>query len=92
MRFGMTLALLVFAAGARAAEGPPRAAAPPESHAGTEASRQSDSRGLSPLREFTDPQGRACRVYAQRIIIEGDEQTALATVCREANGRWVLSR
>lgn len=92
MRAGMALALLMLAAGARAADGPPPVAEPPERRAGTEAARQSDAREPLPLREFTDPKGRTCRVYAQRIIIEGGEQTVLATVCREANGRWVLSR
>lgn len=46
----------------------------------------------APLRSYTDQQGRMCRVYQRRVIINGEAQTALATVCREANGRWVLSR
>lgn len=46
----------------------------------------------APIREFADAQGRACRVYERRIVIAGEVETAYATVCREPNGRWVLSR
>ena len=51
--------------------------------------------GLStpePLRVFTDARGRTCRVYERRVMIEGAPSTALATICREPSGRWVLSR
>jgi hypothetical protein len=54
-----------------------------------------DSAGSSapePLRAFTDARGRACRVYERRVMIEGAQSTALATICREPSGRWVLSR
>ncbi len=44
------------------------------------------------VREYTDGQGRLCRVYRREIVIEGARRTALATVCREPDGRWVLSR
>ena len=45
-----------------------------------------------PVREYRDAAGRLCRVYARHIVIDGEPRTALATVCRDANGRWVLSR
>jgi hypothetical protein len=45
-----------------------------------------------PVREYTDGDGRLCRVYERLVVIEGAPQTAYATVCREADGRWVLSR
>jgi hypothetical protein len=45
-----------------------------------------------PLRVFTDARGRTCRVYERRVMIEGAPSTALATICREPSGRWVLSR
>jgi hypothetical protein len=45
-----------------------------------------------PVRVFTDEQGRTCRTYARQVVIEGEPRSALATVCREPNGRWVLSR
>jgi hypothetical protein len=45
-----------------------------------------------PVQVFTDAQGRTCRVYVHTVTIEGAPKTALATVCRESNGRWVLSR
>jgi hypothetical protein len=45
-----------------------------------------------PLRSYTDEEGRTCRVYERRVVIDGGPATALATVCRDASGRWVLSR
>lgn len=45
-----------------------------------------------PLRSYTDEEGRICRVYERRVVIDGGPATALATVCRDASGRWVLSR
>ncbi len=45
-----------------------------------------------PIRVFTDERGRSCRVYERPVVIDGEARTALATVCREPNGRWVLSR
>ncbi len=48
--------------------------------------------GDKPVREFNDDAGRLCRVYARAVVIGGERQPALAVVCREANGRWVLSR
>jgi hypothetical protein len=45
-----------------------------------------------PVREYRDAAGRLCRVYERRIVIGGEARVALATVCRDANGRWVLSR
>lgn len=57
-----------------------------------DAPRVGTSEPAPPVREFNDAQGRVCRVYARQVIIAGEAQTALATVCRDANGRWVLSR
>jgi surface antigen len=48
--------------------------------------------GEKPVREFNDAAGRLCRVYERAVVIGGEKQSALAVVCREANGRWVLSR
>jgi len=48
--------------------------------------------GRAPLREFVDVQGRPCRVYERAVIIDGRRQPAVAIVCREPNGRWVMSR
>ncbi|MGO8921109.1 MAG: hypothetical protein ACLQJR_34925 [Stellaceae bacterium] len=57
------------------------------------ASPQPDERGdKRPVREFSDAEGRPCRVYARDVIIDGRTQPAFAVVCREASGRWVLSR
>jgi hypothetical protein len=44
------------------------------------------------VREFTDGQGRLCRIYERAVVIGGEKQPAIAVVCREPNGRWVLSR
>ena len=62
---------------------------------GLAAAAQSPSPPPAPLgvvREYTDNQGRLCRVYRREIVIEGVRRTAVATVCREPDGRWVLSR
>jgi hypothetical protein len=48
--------------------------------------------GALPLRSYTDQEGRNCRVYERRVVIDGGPATALATVCRDPSGRWVLSR
>jgi len=48
--------------------------------------------GRPPLREYVDAQGRPCRVYERAVMIDGRRQAAVAIVCREANGRWVMSR
>ena len=45
-----------------------------------------------PLRSYTDGEGRSCRVYERRVVIDGGPARAFATVCRDASGRWVLSR
>jgi hypothetical protein len=82
------LAAAVVASGAAAepreeARGGPLPTRPERPDAGAEG---------SPLREFNDVDGRLCRVYARRVVIDGTSQPAFATVCRTANGRWVLSR
>lgn len=55
---------------------------------------QDEAEGASgaptPLRAFTDDSGRPCRVYARHVTIDGAPVTGYATVCRLANGRWVL--
>jgi hypothetical protein len=80
------IALLGLVHGAAAAE--PEAATPaPASPSPTAAPSPP-----SPVREYTDGDGRLCRVYERQVVIEGAPQTAYATVCREADGRWVLSR
>ena len=48
--------------------------------------------GPLPLRSYIDEEGRNCRVYERRVVIDGGPATALATVCRDPSGRWVLSR
>ncbi|HWI25515.1 MAG TPA: hypothetical protein VN668_01010 [Stellaceae bacterium] len=58
--------------------------------AGTDPSQTSGP--PQPLREYTDSSGRLCRVYLRKIVIDGKAETAYATVCRDADGRWVLSR
>jgi hypothetical protein len=64
-----------------------------EPEAGTTApASPSPAAAPSPVREYTDGDGRLCRVYERQVVIEGAPQTAYATVCREPDGRWVLSR
>ncbi len=50
------------------------------------------NREPEPKRSYTDEQGRACRDYERSVVIDGATRTALATVCRDPTGRWVLSR
>jgi hypothetical protein len=45
-----------------------------------------------PIDVFTDARGRSCRVYERQVVIDGAPNMALATICREPSGRWVLSR
>jgi hypothetical protein len=77
------LVLLSLARAVIAAEPAPGSVAPPPA---------AEATPPSPVREYTDGQGRLCRVYARQVVIGGVPQTAYATVCREADGRWVLSR
>lgn len=49
-------------------------------------------RDAEPTQVFTDEQGRTCRTYTREVVIAGEPRAAVATVCREPNGRWVLSR
>jgi surface antigen len=75
---------------ATVALGPALAQEPPGVAAAT-ASPQGQA-GDKPVREYNDEAGRLCRVYARAVVIGGERQPALAVVCRETNGRWVLSR
>jgi hypothetical protein len=54
--------------------------------------RETQADAPTPLSVFTDPQGRTCQLYARTVSIEGQSETAYATLCRQANGRWVLVR
>ena len=67
-------------------------AAEPEAGTTAPASPSPSAAPPPPVREYTDGDGRLCRVYERQVVIEGAPQTAYATVCREADGRWVLSR
>ena len=56
-----------------------------------------DSRGIAPgapapLQVFTDAQGRLCQIYERTVSIDGASEAAVAKLCRQANGRWVLVR
>jgi surface antigen len=67
-------------------------AAPAALAAGADAPPATAQDRPQPVREYTDANGRLCRVYAREIVIDGTKQQAYATVCRDANGRWVLAR
>jgi hypothetical protein len=71
---------------ALAQESPDGGAAPPPP--------EPEARGSErlPVREYTDAEGRLCRLYERAVVIDGRQQSAFAVVCREANGRWVMSR
>jgi hypothetical protein len=66
-------------------------AASPASSAGAGAPPPTGQDRPQPVREYTDATGRLCRVYAREIVIDGATQTAYETLCRDADGRWVLA-
>lgn len=82
------LAMMVVAAAAAAAA---PAQEPPDPGRATAVPDPAQS-GEKPVREFNDASGRLCRVYERAVVIGGVKQPAVAVVCRESNGRWVLSR
>jgi surface antigen len=86
------LMLIAATAGGWAAEPGPGSAAAADPPTTDSVGRAEGTGEPAPVRSFTDPQGRACRVYTRTVLIDGEPRTALATVCREPNGRWVLSR
>ena len=43
-----------------------------------------------PGTEFKDAAGRPCRLLQTMVNLDGRTETARATVCRDASGRWVL--
>jgi hypothetical protein len=84
-----TAALPAITAGGSAQE---REARRPEDVSPPPPSRPEPGGAPVPLRSYTDAEGRTCRVYERRVMIDGGAATALATVCRDPSGRWVLSR
>ena len=51
---------------------------PDSGHAGT----------VSPTRTYRTAAGQDCRDYRQTVIIDGRQETAHGTSCRQANGAW----
>jgi len=37
---------------------------------------------------FVTEDGRTCRHYQQRVMIDGQEQTVMGTACKTADGSW----
>jgi hypothetical protein len=88
LAFGLTGALLPFTPG----PAPAQDKLPDGREEGESLPRPERAGPPAPLQSYTDQGGRSCRVYERRVVIDGEPATALATVCREPNGRWVLSR
>jgi hypothetical protein len=44
------------------------------------------------VRSFTDPWGIPCRDFVQNVLIGEDLVSASGTMCRAANGSWILQR
>jgi hypothetical protein len=40
---------------------------------------------------FTDRFGRPCKVFAEKIKVEGNTESVWATICRQNNGQWALA-
>jgi TPR repeat protein len=50
----------------------------------------SGSQEATKLAIHKDASGRACREKSSRIFIDGRPETAVATICLDASGRWIL--
>jgi surface antigen len=43
---------------------------------------------VTPLRENTDAEGRVCREYRGTVTIDGRDEEATGTACRQPDGSW----
>lgn len=53
--------------------------------------RDPDSRdygSYTPQRTYRSAQGSYCREYSQRVVIDGREEQAYGTACRQPDGTW----
>lgn len=48
------------------------------------------SGAIAPVRTYTSDDGRTCRVYTHRIEVDGRNETARGTACRQSDGSWQL--
>jgi surface antigen len=53
---------------------------PQSGHAGT----------ITPVRDGYDTAGSYCRQYQQTVMIDGRQEMATGTVCKDSAGRWVM--
>ena len=47
---------------------------------------------ITPIKTFQQANGTHCREYSQTIFIDGREQEAYGTACRQPNGYWEISQ
>lgn len=45
---------------------------------------------VAPTRSFEDAEGRPCREFEHRVIVDGRPESARGTACRNARGEWEL--
>lgn len=45
---------------------------------------------VTPTRDGYSASGRYCREYQQKIMVDGQEQTAYGTACRQPDGSWEI--
>lgn len=45
---------------------------------------------VTPTRSFDDAEGRSCREFEHRVIVDGRPESARGTACRNARGEWEL--
>jgi surface antigen len=43
---------------------------------------------VTPSKTYRDSTGKYCREYTQKIVIDGKQQSAHGTACREPDGTW----
>jgi hypothetical protein len=58
----------------------------------SEAPQRAPTGDVKIMRAFTDPWGIPCRDFVQTVQIGEDIVSATGTMCRAANGSWILQR
>ena len=47
---------------------------------------------FTPTRTYTATKGDTCREYESTIYVDGREETATGTACRQADGTWKITK
>ena len=49
------------------------------------------SGSITPVRDGTASNGQYCREYQHKVVIDGKEQSAYGTACRQPDGSWKIA-